>query len=131
MSSFVLPLGATINMDGTSLYQAVAAVFIAQVFGIELDLSQQLTIVLTATLASIAPFSLKQHCNFYGFDSKLLKARATKMFCCRQGGEDLLGVHFQSCPLQSFHYLRHWLLGVVGDKKEGNLRRKVVSITQH
>ncbi|MEC7863438.1 MAG: dicarboxylate/amino acid:cation symporter [Bacteroidota bacterium] len=53
VSSFVLPLGATINMDGTSLYQAVAAVFIAQVFGIELDLSQQLTIVLTATLASI------------------------------------------------------------------------------
>jgi Na+/H+-dicarboxylate symporter len=53
ISSFVLPLGATINMDGTSLYQAVAAVFIAQAFGIELDLGQQLTIVLTATLASI------------------------------------------------------------------------------
>ena len=53
VSSFVLPLGATINMDGTSLYQAVAAVFIAQAFGIELDLSQQLAIVLTATLASI------------------------------------------------------------------------------
>tara|TARA_B100001758_G_C18416714_1_gene620645 strand:+ start:5347 stop:6633 length:1287 start_codon:yes stop_codon:yes gene_type:complete len=53
VSSFVLPLGATINMDGTSLYQAVAAVFIAQAFGIELNLSQQLTIVLTATLASI------------------------------------------------------------------------------
>jgi Na+/H+-dicarboxylate symporter len=53
VSSFVLPLGATINMDGTSLYQAVAAVFIAQAFGIYLDLSQQLTIVLTATLASI------------------------------------------------------------------------------
>ena len=53
VSSFVLPLGATINMDGTSLYQAVAAVFIAQAFGIELDLGQQLTIVLTATLASI------------------------------------------------------------------------------
>ena len=53
VASFVLPLGATINMDGTSLYQAVAAVFIAQVFGIELDLYQQLTIVLTATLASI------------------------------------------------------------------------------
>ena len=53
ISSFVLPIGATINMDGTSVYQAVAAVFIAQAFGIELDLSQQLTIVLTATLASI------------------------------------------------------------------------------
>ena len=53
VSSFVLPLGATINMDGTSLYQAVAAVFIAQTFGIELDMVQQLTIVLTATLASI------------------------------------------------------------------------------
>ena len=53
VSSFVLPLGATINMDGTSLYQAVAAVFIAQAFGIELDMGQQLTIVLTATLASI------------------------------------------------------------------------------
>ena len=53
VSSFVLPLGATINMDGTSLYQAVAAVFIAQAFGIDLDVGQQLTIVLTATLASI------------------------------------------------------------------------------
>ena len=51
--AFVLPLGATINMDGTSLYQAVAAVFIAQAFGYDLDLSSQLTIVLTATLASI------------------------------------------------------------------------------
>lgn len=53
VSSFVLPLGATINMDGTSLYQAVATVFIAQAFGTDLSLSQQLTIVLTATLASI------------------------------------------------------------------------------
>jgi len=53
VSSFVLPLGATINMDGTSLYQAVAAVFIAQAFGFDLDLTAQLTIVLTATLASI------------------------------------------------------------------------------
>ena len=53
VSSFVLPLGATINMDGTSLYQAVAAVFIAQAYGMDLDVSQQLTIVLTATLASI------------------------------------------------------------------------------
>lgn len=53
VSSFVLPLGATINMDGTSLYQGVAAVFIAQALGMELTLTQQLTIVLTATLASI------------------------------------------------------------------------------
>jgi len=53
VSSFVLPLGATINMDGTSLYQGVATVFIAQAFGTELSIIQQLTIVLTATLASI------------------------------------------------------------------------------
>ncbi len=53
VSSFVLPVGATINMDGTSLYQAVAAVFIAQAFGIDLTLGDQLTIVMTATLASI------------------------------------------------------------------------------
>lgn len=53
VSSFVLPLGATINMDGTSLYQAVATVFIAQAFGADLTLAEQLTIVLTATLASI------------------------------------------------------------------------------
>ncbi len=53
VASFVLPVGATINMDGTSLYQAVAAVFIAQAVGIDLSLSQQLIIVITATLASI------------------------------------------------------------------------------
>ena len=53
VSSFVLPIGATINMDGTSLYQAVAAVFIAQAFGFDLSFTQQLIIVLTATLASI------------------------------------------------------------------------------
>ena len=53
VAGFVLPLGATINMDGTSLYQAVATVFIAQAFGIPLDWGDQLTIVLTATLASI------------------------------------------------------------------------------
>ena len=53
IANFVLPVGVTINMDGTSCYQAIAAVFIAQVFGIELTLVQQLTIVLTATLASI------------------------------------------------------------------------------
>ena len=53
VSSFVLPLGATINMDGTALYQGVAAVFIAQVIGIDIGFSGQLTIVLTAVLASI------------------------------------------------------------------------------
>ncbi|MDZ7608818.1 MAG: dicarboxylate/amino acid:cation symporter [Cyclobacteriaceae bacterium] len=53
VSSFVLPLGATINMDGTSLYQSVAAVFIAQAMGIELSLGSQVAIVLTAVLASI------------------------------------------------------------------------------
>lgn len=53
VSSFVLPIGATVNMDGTSLYQAVAAVFIAQVLGNHLTLGDQLTIILTATLASI------------------------------------------------------------------------------
>lgn len=51
--SFVLPLGATINMNGTALYQGVAAVFIAQVFGIHLSLEQQLIVVLTATLAAV------------------------------------------------------------------------------
>ena len=53
VSSFVLPLGATINMDGTALYQAVAAVFIAQTLGMDLTLGAQVTIVLTAVLASI------------------------------------------------------------------------------
>tara|TARA_B100001167_G_scaffold122306_1_gene76139 strand:- start:237 stop:1049 length:813 start_codon:yes stop_codon:yes gene_type:complete len=53
VSSFVLPLGATVNMDGTALYQSVAAVFIAQTLGMELTLVDQLTIVLTAVLASI------------------------------------------------------------------------------
>jgi proton glutamate symport protein len=53
IASFVLPLGATVNMDGTSMYQAVATVFIAQVYGIDLPLSSQLTIVFMAVLASI------------------------------------------------------------------------------
>jgi Na+/H+-dicarboxylate symporter len=53
VASFVLPIGATVNMDGTSLYQAVAAVFIAQAFGMQLGVTEQLNIILTATLASI------------------------------------------------------------------------------
>lgn len=53
ISSFVLPLGATINMDGTSIHQAVSAVFIAQAFGHDLSLADQLMIILTATLSSI------------------------------------------------------------------------------
>ncbi|MEL6340240.1 MAG: dicarboxylate/amino acid:cation symporter [Myxococcota bacterium] len=52
-SSFVLPLGSTVNMDGTALYQGVAAIFIAQVFQIDLTLPQQLGIVATATMASV------------------------------------------------------------------------------
>ncbi len=53
VASFVLPLGATINLDGTAMYQSVAAVFIAQALGLDLDFTAQLTIVLTALLASI------------------------------------------------------------------------------
>jgi Na+/H+-dicarboxylate symporter len=53
ISSFVLPLGATINMDGTALYQGVAALFVAQAFGIDLSTGQYVTIILTSTLASI------------------------------------------------------------------------------
>lgn len=53
VSSFVLPLGATINMDGTALYQGVCALFIAQAFGINLEMSDYITIIMTATLASI------------------------------------------------------------------------------
>jgi Na+/H+-dicarboxylate symporter len=53
ISSFVLPVGATVNMDGTSLYQAVAVIFLAQLHMVDLTIAQQLTIVLTATLASI------------------------------------------------------------------------------
>ena len=53
VSSFVLPLGATINMDGTALYQGVAAIFIAQIYGMDLGFAEQLTIIVSATLASV------------------------------------------------------------------------------
>ena len=53
VASFVLPLGATINLDGTAMYQSIAAVFIAQALGMDLNFTAQLTIVLTALLASI------------------------------------------------------------------------------
>ncbi len=52
-ASFVLPMGATVNMDGTALYQGVAAVFIAQIFGMDLTIGQQLEVLFTATLASV------------------------------------------------------------------------------
>jgi Na+/H+-dicarboxylate symporter len=53
VSSFTLPLGATVNMDGTALYECVAAMFIAQAYGLELGVAQQFTIVLVALLTSI------------------------------------------------------------------------------
>ena len=53
VTSFVLPIGATVNMDGTSMYQAIAVIFLAHIHGIDLTIAAQVTIVLTATLASI------------------------------------------------------------------------------
>ena len=53
VSSFVLPLGATINMDGTALYQGVCALFVAQIYGVDLTMGQYITIIITGTLASI------------------------------------------------------------------------------
>jgi Na+/H+-dicarboxylate symporter len=58
ISSFVLPIGATVNMDGTALYECVAVVFIAQVYGFELTFTSQLLIVMTALLASIGAASV-------------------------------------------------------------------------
>jgi len=59
-SSFVLPLGATINMDGTALYEAVAAIFIAQIYGIDLSIGAQVIIFFTATLASIGAAAIPE-----------------------------------------------------------------------
>ncbi|MCP4705325.1 MAG: dicarboxylate/amino acid:cation symporter, partial [candidate division Zixibacteria bacterium] len=59
-SSFVLPLGATINMDGTALYEAVAAIFIAQIYGIDLSVGAQVIIFFTATLASIGAAAIPE-----------------------------------------------------------------------
>ena len=58
ISSFVLPIGATVNMDGTALYECVAVIFIAQVYGFTLSFDQQLIVVLTALLASIGAASV-------------------------------------------------------------------------
>jgi len=58
--NFVLPIGATINMDGTALYEAVAAIFIAQAYGIDLTISQQLIIVITATFAAVGAAGIPQ-----------------------------------------------------------------------
>jgi len=60
VTSFVLPLGATINMDGTALYECVAAMFIAQALGIELSFAQQFTVVLLALLTSIGVAGIPQ-----------------------------------------------------------------------
>jgi len=59
-SSFVLPLGATINMDGTALYEAVAAIFIAQIYGIDLTVGQQIVVFFTANLAAIGAAGIPQ-----------------------------------------------------------------------
>ena len=70
ISSFVQPLGATINMDGTAIMQGVATVFIAQVYGVELTVTQLAVVVLTAVLASIGTAGGCWTCNAYdGFKS--------------------------------------------------------------
>ena len=77
VSSFVLPLGATINMDGTALYQAVAVMFIAQIYGMPLDIGRQLIVVLTATLASIGAAGVAGIALILGVDRVLDMARTT------------------------------------------------------
>jgi Na+/H+-dicarboxylate symporter len=59
-ANFVLPLGATVNMDGTALYEAVAVLFIAQASGVELGLAQQMIVAVTATLASVGAAGIPQ-----------------------------------------------------------------------
>ena len=58
VASFTVPFGATINMDGTALYECVATIFIAQVYGIELSFGSQMIVVFTALLASIGAASV-------------------------------------------------------------------------
>ena len=65
VAGFVLPLGSTINMDGTAIYQGVCAVFIAACYGVDLTLGQMITIVLTATLASIGTAGVSRRWSGY------------------------------------------------------------------
>ncbi len=58
MASFTLPIGATVNMDGTALYECVATIFIAQVYGVDLQFGEQIIVVITALLASIGAASV-------------------------------------------------------------------------
>ncbi len=91
VTSFVLPVGATINMDGTSLYQAIAAVFIFQALGLDLTFGDQLTIVLTALLASIGsaavPWSRNGHACYCVRicwpSSRIITNRSCAHICCR------------------------------------------------
>ena len=76
IASFVLPLGTTINMDGTALYQAVAAMFIAQVYGFDLTLTQQLTIVLTAALAAIGTAPVPGYRTYHAYNCSKVNRRS-------------------------------------------------------
>jgi Na+/H+-dicarboxylate symporter len=84
VSSFVLPIGATINMDGTALYQAVAAVFIAQAYGMDLSVGAQLGIILTATLASIGTAAVPGA----GVLMLIIIRRNTLSWCCFDTSKD-------------------------------------------